>query len=260
MFKDKEIEKIIKKKDINACLKEIGKYKEWATYESGILNYINSLRTSMTAPKRIGQLSELISEYSKDFEQKTEEKNPISFKNWYFNKENVFESNGKSIKPLDMNKLGTNQTDGKSIFENVIKKNIESKNVMIEKLKSITDKDIEIYISELMFEKTFFGLLIEEPVAIQAFKILINENGGKFNKNSYRKSNSYEESKGIDYIYEDHNNKILIQIKPARSEWYRKLRSGIPEINDECFLVNYESDKNDKEIIKLKIIRPKVIL
>ena len=254
--KEKIIEKV-KKTELSTCLKEIDKYKKWEKYKSGILNSINSIQSSMTAPKRIGQLSELILEYSRDFQHKTEEKNPHSYKEWYLNKENVFEANGIETKSYDIESLGTNKTDGKSIFENVVKRNIEAKKIMLDALNSITDSDIETYISELMFDKSFFGLLIEEPIAIKVFKTLVKESGKKFHKEFSRKSSSNEESKGIDYVYDDPDNKILLQIKPSESEWYRKMRSGIPEINNNCFLIEYETDKKNNDTINLIITKPR---
>ncbi len=197
--------------------------KEYPKYLSSLLNYINgTMASSQTSPKKVGQMTELIEKYKK--ETIKEEWSASSWKEWYLNE-----------------KVLPDGTTGREAFDRAVDKNMQ----LITKAKEmLSQNDIEFivsdYLKDLIFEKTYKGLMIEEFVCVEGLKLILGNN--VFNNNLLIKSNKQQESKNIDFIY----NNIKLQIKPIS---FKGRNKGVQlgDYND-IVIIYYEIEKNDINI------------
>lgn len=232
-------EKTLKKSDLLKISKN--NEKKFELYVSPSINFLNSVAGSQTGPKKVGQLSDIFQTYI--FETDKENRNKESWKKYYLGLKNVYNEDSKKV-------LSGQEARNKSIEEIylVLEKFME------DTWKGITKDTIGTWVDDLLFEKTFDGLMLEKPIALFASKWIMKERKDKFDKDKIRKSRKDEESKGIDYVYEVNEKEWLyFQIKTGDAEQgnnIRKRQKNIPAIGNNIYHCEYQANKND---ISLKI-------
>ncbi len=177
---------------------------ELPKYSSPLLNLANRF-SQATRPKNVGSLSELFQKY---LEETPPEKVSIeSWKKWYLSK---YSEKFEKAKRLIKSKLE------------------EFKKL----LNTLSDEEIEAWLEDLMFNKTFEGLYIQKPILEKLRKICNCEN--------YRLASKEEESKNIDGFLICHSKEIPVQIKPSS---YKEQEKHLPE-NIEIPIIFYEKTKD----------------
>jgi len=216
--------------------------KKFEVYVSPTINFLNALAGSKTGPKKVGQLSNIFSSFLSKTNK--DEINIESWKKYYLNLENVLIDF-----PKEMGLSGKQAID----------KSVDEIYILLEKfristLDKITKKVITKWVDDLIFQKTFEGMRLEEPIASFVSKQILIHRKMKFNIEKIRKSIKEEESKGIDYIYEIDENKMLyFQIKTGNIEQGNNIsnrQQGIPKIKSDIYHCVYEKNKNN---ISLKV-------
>lgn len=170
-------------------------------YVPSILNFINgTMASSQTSPRHVGQLSDIFQEYLSSNDDVSRD----GWKNFYLNKNTEVGT-----------KDDRTSKNGRDIIDSVIQKNMELKKTLIEKLQKVNEATMKEWVENLMFDKTYYGFVLEKPIAIEAVKIIIDSN--RINLENLRKSDESEESLGIDYVYKHNNESITIQIKSSNT-------------------------------------------
>lgn len=201
--------------------------RSYEKYVATILNYLNgTMASSQTSPTWIGQLTEIYPEYLATIKG---QKEPISFKDYYLNLE--IEVGKKSERVIKT---------GREIIDDVVERDLKLRDEMVKILTRENFKDtLKDFIEELIFVKTVEGLQVEPFVAREGIKIW---NNNEFDESKLRKSTPEEESKNIDFIYDDN----WIQIKPKS---YKHRNKAIQKTNlDKVIVFYYEIKKNDINI------------
>lgn len=236
---------IIDKKEI---LKFAIKENKFSLYFSPFVNLLNSI-TNSTRPKKVGQLSTLFQDFLYNFENKNGSKIP-SLNEWieYYN----------SIPNVLKDTNSKTELTGNQAIEEATK-NIYSLFLKFQEylFDKITIDNIRKWVEDLIYQKTYNGMMLEGPVAsFCAKKILEIKNKKSFKKEFLRKSNPSEESKGIDYIYYDGEIKLLIQVKTGNRNNFnnvKKRKSNIIKINDDIYCCNLEEKENNKFEVTISV-------
>ncbi len=175
--------------------------KSFPKYSSQILNLANS-NSQATRPKNVGQMSELI----KQFRNSNPHGSLSDWESWY------------KSRNLSKIKIATNKIS--QMVKN-LKKSI----------KNITDELIEIWVEDLIIDKTYLGLNFQDSILeflSQQFNIV------------YKQSDPTEESQGIDGYLGDYP----ISIKPI--SYKQKIVSKQEKI--EVDIIYYIKKERSKDI------------
>ena len=198
----KKIETISKKKLTKSNEKEYKISYKPKTYHSSFLNTVNKDAHS-SRPETVGSLATDL--FPKYIEQATEP-SPADWKRHY--KNGHFEQ-----------------------YENGLKKFKEQFEKEKKAINDITDEDLTNWYDDLLFNKTFSGLYVEDAI----LKDIASKK-----KKSYQKSSSSEESKGIDGYIGD----IPYSVK---AESYKDSAAKNTEtINAKMVYYRYTEDENKK--------------
>ena len=224
--------KNFKKKADYKNVNEIEKNK-FEKYLSPIFNLSNRLKGSQTSPKKVGQLTTIFKEYKEQMLGQEEKPSIESWKVWYSNR-----------------KVLEDGTKGHEAIKNVIRENLE---VMQTIRDFVNDEEKmkeqqKIWIDDLLFDKTFNGLMIEGYVAHAALKEFFGKDD--FNESLLIKSSPEQESKNIDFIYEG----VPIQVKPQSYESYTHLQA---EAREDLVWIIYEKIGQDLDV---NIINKKLLV
>ena len=251
--------KLIKKQLSNHINQE--NTKKFELYVSPFINLLNNI-TNSTRPKKVGQLSILFNEFLEDLKEKN--KSELKLKDWkqyYLNSKNVLKHFA------DSTQLSGDQAR-KLAAQNIY--NLFQK-LQTQVFPKITLDLIQEWVDDLIFQKTFNGLMLERPVATYVTKYLLHlrddvPKNYKFKENCLFKADEEMEAKGIDYYYQDQKINLNFQIKTgdkAAGTNVRKRQKNISRLPENvycCFLEPIENSNefnltifyNDKEITDLK--------
>lgn len=237
---------IVDKKEI---LKFVIKENKFDLYFSPFINLLNSI-TNSTRPKKVGQLSVLFHDFLDDYEKENNSKIPTlnEWINYYNSIPNVLKDTNSE------NKL----TGSEAIDEatrNIYNLFIKFQEYLFNK---ITIDNIRKWVEDLIYQKTYNGMMLEEPTAIFCIKKILEIKNKKrlFNKKFFRKSNPSEESKGVDFIYDDGEEVILIQVKTGNKNNFdnvKKRKSNLIKINDNVYCCNLEDKGNNRFEITISL-------
>jgi hypothetical protein len=106
-----------------------------------------------------------------------------------------------------------------------------------------------------MFTKTFQGFYVEKPIVNLVCKLIfeVNDSVENFKQVKLRKSIAEEETKGIDYIYEDGSLILNFQVKSGESDasFLRKTSHAISKLPNDVYCCIYTKKEDGK--IKLTV-------
>lgn len=173
-------------------------------YNAPFFNFVNTYKGSKTKPQNVGRLTDLFREYRENC-RNTDTKVTISgWQKYYLNK--TIEVGNVNNKELKTGKEIINQTI-KTLKNNILF-------LQNEILPNIDEKNIRIWVEDLIFTKTFNGLFMDRAIAIFVLENIIFEDKTKYEDDKLRVSTNEEESQDIDYVYEiNKSNIIKLQIK-----------------------------------------------
>lgn len=181
-------------------------------YVSPFLNWLNSVAGSQTGPKKVGQLSELFQLFLNFCEENKTEKTLENWKKFYLNNQKInvrVKSEYKLYAGIDLrNQAITN------IFNLFL-------SFQKELFTKIDKKVIEKWVDNLLFDKTFKGMMLEKPIALISIKKILELEfpDEKLDRKKIFKSNPNQESKGIDFVYLLNNKEQLyLQIKTGEQK------------------------------------------
>ncbi len=188
----------------NAKLEEYNSIESpsFAKYSTQLINL--AARTAQaTRPSVVGKLSDLFPQYQRESENISIE----GWKNWYL------EKNPDAI-------------------EKATRKTYEKMQEYIRTLSQIDESVIREWVEDLVFNKTFLGLYVQEAI----IKFLAEVQG----ETDYRLANSEEESRGIDGFV---GNKAY-SVKPMS---YKEEASHLLEVID-AYMVYYKKERDGLDI------------
>jgi hypothetical protein len=118
----------------------------------------------------------------------------------------------------------------------------------------INKKIIKKWVEDLLFTKTYQGFFLEYPIVSFVCKQICRDNDDidHFVQSKLRKSTAKEESKGIDYVYEDFDLIMNFQVKTGQNnENFRHKSNFITKLPNDVYCCIYIKNK---ESINLKVI------
>lgn len=243
------MQKINKKELIKLTSEE--NVKKFELYVSPFINLLNSI-TNSTRPKKVGQLSEIFNDFIDDWNKKNMKHIP-HVKDWsiYYNSlKNV-------LKDFDECYPKTGEEVRKEAAINIYNLFLKFKDELFPK---ITLELIQDWVDDLIIQKTYNGMMLEQPVASYSAKLILKNNYPKirFDNSKIIKSGPKEESIGIDWKYIDKNNdiEILLQVKTGNSNAGKNLRSrrkNLTNIPDNVYFCVLDSSKKDEYIIDITL-------
>ncbi len=189
---------------------------EFEKYVSPLINLANSFAQA-TRPHAVGQMSELIKEFQKEYP-----KNKWTFDNW----ENFYLS--KEVIP---------GVTGEEAIDRAVKRIEKKIEEMRKVLESIDEVTIREWVEDLILKKTFWGLMIQRPILSKLAELFTGDSL------SYRLSTPEEESKGIDGFIIINGEEFPVSIKGVTYKQEKHLKEKI-----EVPIVYYEKTKTGLKI------------
>ena len=166
-------------------------------YVGSVVNKANAF-SNASKPKNVGQMSDLIQEYRKT----TDTPNVSGWQDFYFS-------------------IG-----GEQKIDEAAKKTYDMIEKIRENLEDLTLEDVRAWMKDLIVNKTYDGLMIQEKI----LKSLA--------KDSWRLSTREEEARGIDGYIDGEP----VQIKPV--SYKSNMQANLQNIN--CRIIYYEKIKSKK--------------
>ena len=189
---------------------------EFEKYVSPLINLANNFAQA-TRPRAVGQMSELIKEFQKEYP-----KNKWTFDNW----EDFYLS--KEVIP---------GVTGEEAIDRAVKRIEKKIEEMRRVLESIDEVTIREWVEDLILKKTFWGLMVQRPILSKLAELFAG------NPLSYRLSTPDEESKGIDGFIIINGKEFPVSIKGVTYKQEKHLKEKI-----EAPIVYYEKTKTGLKI------------
>lgn len=221
--------------------------RKFDKYVSPFINLLNST-TNSTRPKMVGQLSVLFNEFLDDWREKHSNK-IANEKDW----EQYYRSSKNILKHFELKEKISGEKARINAAKNIYKHFLKLQNEVFPK---ITLELIQEWVDDLIFQKTFDGMILEQPLAYLCAKIIVKlllNSNAKLIKSNIHKSDPEMESKGIDYYYEDikKNIKFFMQIKTGNEEAgdnIRKRQENITKISENIYFCFLKIDIETKDM------------
>lgn len=214
MMVPKTYEVVIKREELIKVL-DVPETK-FEKYVSPLINLANNFAQA-TRPRTVGQMSELIKEFQKEYP-----KNKWTFDNW----ENFYLS--KEVIP---------GVTGKEAINRAVKRIEEKIEEMRKVLESIDEVTVREWVEDLILKKTFWGLMVQRPILSKLAELFAGT------PLSYRLSTPEEESKGIDGFIIINGEEFPVSIKGVTYKQEKHLKENI-----EAPIVYYKKTKNGLRI------------